>query len=102
MLITINIYIQLYIVINGGNNMKALIDLPIEINQTLNIIKAQHNLKNKAEAITLVVQKYSDDNLEPELRPDFVKKILANENKITYKFKDMDEFDKIVKKHGKR
>jgi hypothetical protein len=56
MLITINIYIQLYIVINGGNNMKELIDLPIEINQTLNIIKAQHNLKNKAEAITLVVQ----------------------------------------------
>ena len=39
--------------------MKALIDLPIEINQTLNIIKAQHNLKNKAEAITLVVKKYS-------------------------------------------
>jgi hypothetical protein len=47
-------------------------------------------------------KKYSDDNLEPELRPEFVKKILANENKITYKFKDMDEFDKIVKKHGKR
>jgi len=82
--------------------MKALIDLPIEINQTLNIIKAQHNLKNKAEAITLVVEKYSEDNLEPELRPEFVRKILAGENKKVYKFKNMDEFDKIIKKHGKK
>ncbi len=81
--------------------MKALIDLPVEINQTLNIIKAQHNLKNKAEAITLVVQKYSDDNLEPELRPEFVKKILAGENKKIYKFKDISELDKIIKNHGK-
>ena len=82
--------------------MKALIDLPVEINQTLNIIKAQHNLKNKAEAITLVVEKYSEENLEPELRPEFVKKILAGENKKTYKFKNMEEFDKIVKKHSKK
>lgn len=82
--------------------MKALIELPVEINQTLNIIKAKHNLKNKAEAITLVVEMYSQDNLEPELRPNFIKKILAGENKKTYKFKDMDEFDEIIKKYGKK
>ena len=74
--------------------MKALIDLPIEINQTLNIIKAQFNLKNKSEAISRVVQAYEETFIEPELRPDFVKKILSNENKRGIKFKSVAELRK--------
>lgn len=96
MLTTINIYIQLLM---EAKYMKALIDLPIEINQTLNIIKAQHNLKNKAEAITLVVTQYSKTNLEPELRPEFIKKILAGDKKYKsgIKFKSVDELKKRYK-----
>lgn len=71
--------------------MKALVDLPIEINQTLNIIKAQFNLKNKAEAISLVVNKFKEDCMEPELRPEFVKKIMKTEHLKGIKFKSIDE-----------
>ena len=71
-----------------GDNMKALIDLPTEINQTLNIIKAKRNLKNKVEAISLVVKFYAENELEPELRPDFIKELLAVQKENTIKVKD--------------
>ncbi len=77
--------------------MKALLDLPQEINQTLNIIKAQHNLKNKAEAITLVVTVYKNEHIEPELRPEFVEKILKKEKEGKFKsFKNIDELRRHV------
>jgi len=60
--------------------MKALLDIPQEVNQTLNIIKAQHNLKNKVEAITVVVKAYQREHMEPELRPEFVEKIQKTEH----------------------
>ena len=63
--------------------MKALLDLPVEVNQTLNIIKAKKNLKNKAETISVIVKYYAENELEPELRPDFIKKI--NEGDKNYK-----------------
>jgi len=70
--------------------MKALLELPNEINQTLNIIKAQRGLKNKAEAITLVVTAYKEEHLEPELRPEFVAKIQGTEHLKGIPFKTVD------------
>jgi len=74
--------------------MKALLDIPDEINQTLNIVKAQHKLKNKVEAITLVVTVYMKEHMEPELRPDFVKKIKKTEHLEGIRFKSVDELRK--------
>ncbi len=74
--------------------MKALLDIPDEINQTLNIVKAQHKLKNKVEAITLVVTVYMKEHMEPELRPDFVKKIKKTEHLKGIRFKSVDELRK--------
>ncbi len=75
--------------------MKTLLDLPTSINQTLNIIKAKNNLKNKAETISVVVKYYADNELEPELRPEFIKKIQEGDNKYKvgsgYKFKTLND-----------
>ena len=54
------------------------------------------------EEITKSKKSYTAEFLKKALNPDnlnpkFVKKILDGENKETYKFKDMDEFDKIIK-----
>ena len=76
--------------------MKALLDIPDEINQTLNILKAQHKLKNKAEAITLVVTVYMKDHMEPELRPDFVEKMKKLEKEKGIPFKSIGELRKII------
>jgi len=77
--------------------MKALLDLPKEVNQTLNIIKAEHNLKNKAETISLVVNTYKEEHMEPQLRPEFVKKIQKTEHLKGIKFKSVDELRKRYK-----
>lgn len=73
--------------------MKALLDLPVDVNQTLNIIKAKNNLKNKVETISVVVKYYAENNLEPELRPDFVKRVLSDSKKD--KLLDYEEFDSV-------
>lgn len=73
--------------------MKALLDLPVDINQTLNIIKAKNNLKNKVEAISVVVRYYADLELAPELRPDFIKKIEKGDK--NYKLGSGVKFNKI-------
>lgn len=74
--------------------MKALLDIPIEVNKTLNIIKAQHNLKNKVEAITIVVKAYEQEHMEPELRPEFVEKIQKREHLKGIRFKSIDDLRK--------
>jgi hypothetical protein len=75
--------------------MKTLLDLPTSINQTLNIIKAKNNLKNKAETISVVVKYYADNQLEPELRPEFIKKIQDGDKKYKigsgYKFRTLND-----------
>jgi len=76
--------------------MKALLDIPNEINQTLNIVKAQHNLKNKVEAITLVVTTYMNDHMEPELRPDFVERMKKKEKEKGIPFRSIAELRKII------
>ncbi|MEK6960700.1 MAG: DUF2683 family protein [Nanoarchaeota archaeon] len=74
--------------------MKALIDIPTEVNQVLNIVKARFNLKNKAEAITIVVNTYKEEHMEPELRPDFVHKIQKTEHLKGIEFKSVEELRK--------
>ena len=55
--------------------VKAIIEIPEEANRVLNIVKAKYGLKDKSEAITIVVEQYGEEMLEPELRPEFVKEI---------------------------
>lgn len=81
--------------------MKALIDIPNDINQTLNIIKAKNNLKNKVEAISLVVNYYTKNELEPELRPDFINKVLYDSKKEKSsdykKFNSVEDLNNYIK-----
>ncbi len=72
--------------------VRAMIDIPEEANQILNIVKAKHNLKDKSEAITRVVIEYGEDILEPELRPEFIEKMRLISKEKTIKIKDLKNF----------
>ena len=52
-----------------------MIEIPKEVNQVLNIVKARFGLKTKSEAIARVVVEYGAEILEPELRPEYIKKL---------------------------
>ncbi len=66
----------------------AVINITEHANRILNIIKAKYDLKDKSEAINIVAQIYEEDVLEPELRPEYVKKlkgIVKNEKRVAVK-----------------
>ena len=53
-----------------------MINIDENANRVLNIVKAKFGLKDKSEAIDLMAQQYEDLILEPELRPEFIKKMI--------------------------
>ena len=55
--------------------VQAMIEIPKEVNQVLNIVKARFGLKTKSEAIAKVVIEYGSEILEPELRPEYLEKL---------------------------
>ncbi len=54
---------------------QALIELDENTNRVLNIVKAKFGLKDKGEAIKFVVSEYIEYENEPELKPEFLKKM---------------------------
>lgn len=55
--------------------VQAMIEIPEKANQILNIVKARYNLKTKSEAIAKIVIECGANILEPELRPEYLKKL---------------------------
>ncbi len=55
--------------------VQAVINIGERANRVLNVIKAKYALKDKSEAITLVVSTYEENFLEPELRPAYIEKL---------------------------
>jgi len=55
--------------------VQAMVEIPEEANQILNIVKARYNLKTKSEAIAKIVLECGGNILEPELRPEYLEKL---------------------------
>lgn len=55
--------------------VQALVEIDENTNRVLNVVKAKYDLRDKGEAIKLVVSAYIETENEPELRPEFIKKI---------------------------
>jgi len=73
--------------------VQAMINIEEHTNRVLNIVKAKFGLKDKSEAINLVVSEYEGNILEPELRPEYVKKL---KNIMKGKHISREEFEKAV------
>jgi len=56
--------------------VQAIIDISEHSNRLLNIIKAKYGLRDKSQAIDIMAEQYEEELLEPELRPEYVKKAL--------------------------
>jgi hypothetical protein len=71
--------------------VKAIVNINEGGNRILNIVKAKENLKDKSEAINLILNYYGKELLEPELRPEFIKELLEAQKEKTVKIKDWDK-----------
>lgn len=56
--------------------VQAIIDITEHTNRVLNVIKARYGLKDKSTAINIMAEQYEADLLEPELKPEYIKKAL--------------------------
>ena len=73
--------------------VQAVININEHTNRILNIVKAKFGLKDKSQAIDLVVNEYEQTSLEPELRPEYKIKLAKI---IKGKHLSREEFEKEV------
>ncbi len=74
--------------------VQAMINIGERSNRVLNIVKAKYGLKDKSQAIDLVVAEYEEAFLEPNLRPEYKKKL---EKIMKGKHISQKEFEKMLK-----
>jgi len=72
--------------------VKAIVNINEHANRILNIVKAKENLKDKSDAINLILSIYGKEMLESELRPEFIKELLKSQNQETIKIDNWDEY----------
>jgi hypothetical protein len=73
--------------------VQAVINIDENTNRVLNIVKAKFGLRDKSEAINIVVNEYEQLSLEPELRPEYKTKIAKI---VKGKHLSREEFEKEV------
>ncbi len=55
--------------------VQALIEIDENTNRVLNVVKAKYGLRHKGQAVQYVVEQYIEEENEPELKPEFIKKM---------------------------
>ena len=76
---------------------QTLIALNEHQDQVLQIVKAKQRLKNKVEAVQFIIKEYEENHMEPELRPEFIKKIQKIEKEGKFKeYKSLSQLWKDV------
>ena len=68
--------------------VQSVIILNEHENRIINIVKGKFGLKNKSEAIKLIITEYERELLEPELRPEYVERVRERAKEPTVKVKD--------------
>ncbi len=69
----------------------AIVNLTEDNNRLLNIIKAHFDLRNKSDAINFVVEKFAKEGLEPQLRPEYVRKLKKIMKGKFHTYRSIDE-----------
>lgn len=78
--------------------VQAMININEHANRVLNIVKAKYGLRDKSEAINLVTMTYEEDELEPELRPEFIEDMKQAKKEKTIKVKNVSEYFEQLRK----
>ena len=78
--------------------LQAIINLNEREDRVLNIVKGKYGLKNKSEAVNLVIGKFEEEFLEPELRPEYKEKLLKIDKGKFKKFSGIEELRKDIER----
>jgi len=76
--------------------VQAIVNLGEYEDRVLTIVKGKYGLKNKSEAINVVIQKFEQEILEPQLRPEYVEKLQKIKKQKGISFKNVEELRKHI------
>ncbi len=76
--------------------VQSIIDLGENEDRILNIVKAKFGLKNKSQAVAMIAKIYEESFLEPELRPEYLKKLMRISKGKHIPFKNIDDLRRQI------
>jgi len=76
--------------------VQAIIKLGEVEDRVLTIVKGKYGLKNKSDAVNFIIDRFSEDLLEPELRPEYAKKLEKISKQKGKSFKSIHELRKHI------
>lgn len=76
--------------------VQALVTLTERQDRIVGIVKGKYGLKNKSEAISLVIEKFEEQNLEPQLRPEYKEELLKIDRGKFKKFSSIKELRREI------
>ena len=76
--------------------VQAIIDLEEHKDRVLTIVKGKFGFKNKSQAINFVIGQYEEELLEPQLRPEYVKKLHKIKKQKGISFKSVNDLRKKI------
>jgi len=65
-------------------------------NRVLGIVKAKYGLKNKNQALNLVIEAFEQELLEPSIRPEYLEKLKKIDKEKGISFKNSEELKEII------
>ncbi len=75
--------------------VKAIFEIPEKENRILTIVKGQHGFSTKEQACVFIIGEH-EQSLEPQLRPEFIKKMEKIEKEKGIPFKNIKELRKLT------
>jgi hypothetical protein len=55
--------------------VKSVVDLTERESRIINIVKAKYGLKDKSQALSIILKRYEECELEPQFKPEFIKEV---------------------------
>ena len=77
--------------------VQAIVNLGEHEDRLLTIVRGKFGLKNKSDAVNFVIDKYGDELLEPQLRPEYIKKLQGIKKQKGIRFKSVNELRERIK-----
>ena len=76
--------------------VQAIVKLGEHEDRLLTIIRGKFGLKNKSDAVNFVIDRYGEELLEPELRPEYRDELLKLDNGKFRRFNNIDDLRKEI------
>lgn len=76
--------------------VQAIVNMGEHEDRVLTIVKGKYGLKNKSDAVNFVINRYEEELLEPQLRPEYAQKLKKVKQQKGIKFKAVDDLRKHI------